>query len=398
MSAAAPAGRAAARPEQDRLLGLEGYRAVAALLVLVYHVYQNLRVDGRLLLEGTWAGELVQSLTSVIDMFFVLSAFLLALPYLRRALTGERPLAAAEFLRRRAVRVVPLYYVVVLVVWVTRNGELPGHWQELVQHLTFTQTFDDERIFHLIGPAWSLAVEVQFYVVIALLGSGVCAWCRRLVRRGARIAVAAASGAVLVLAGLGWKLGAIALDRPEDDWSTWFSLPAKLDVFGFGVLLAVVFAVRGTDPAPRAAALLTLPAAALLVAGVQLGTREGTVTELRHTLIGAGFALVLAATVLAGPRSALVRALQWRPLLLLALLSYSLYLWHEPLMLWMSDLPFWPQTSSPGAIALGVALLLPVGLVVAAVSCFLVEQPAATLRHTRTADGRPRLYYGEGAG
>ncbi|ABS01820.1 acyltransferase family protein [Kineococcus radiotolerans] len=391
---AAPGGPSAG----GRLAGLEGYRGIAAVLVVVFHVYQELRVDGEYFLVGTWAHPWLYALDTTVDLFFALSAFLLALPYLRKAVAGERPLGAAEFLRRRAVRIVPLYYLVITAVWATRNGSLPGEWRDLLEHLTFTQVFDDQRIFYTVGPAWSLAVEVQFYVLLAVLGAAVCAVCRRARRRGSRIAVAAASGLLLVAVGVGWKLAAHALGRPETDWSTWFSLPAKLDVFGFGVLLALLVALRGTAPSRLLPPLMVVCSAPLLLAAVWAGTQQGLAAELRHTLAGAGFTLLLGATVLSGPRSVAARALEARPVAFLGLISYSLYLWHEPLMLWMTALPVWPTTSSPATLALGTALLLPVAVLVAWASYWVVEHPAGALRRTRTADGRPRLYYGEGAG
>src|SRR5665811_1079712 len=76
---------------------------------------------------------------STVGLFFVLSAFLLTLPYARAGLTGNQPVAARAFLFRRSVRIVPLYLVAVLVVWASRNPALPGDWRDLVEHLTFTQ-------------------------------------------------------------------------------------------------------------------------------------------------------------------------------------------------------------------------------------------------------------------
>ncbi|WP_432488493.1 acyltransferase family protein [Kineococcus sp. SYSU DK018] len=397
MSAPAP-GPPVDPPGGGRLAGLEGYRGLAAVGVVVFHLYQELRVDGAYFLAGTRAHAWLYALDTLVDLFFALSAFLLALPYLRRAVAGERPQGALEFLRRRAVRVVPLYYLVVTVVWASRNAGLPGEWRDLLEHLTFTQVLDDQRIFSTVGPAWSLAVEVQFYVLLALVGSAVCAACRRLRRRGARIGAAALPGVLLVAAGLGWKLAAHAQGRPGTDWSTWFSLPAKLDVFGFGVLLALLVAVRGTGPSRVLSAALLVPAVPLLLAAVWAGTRDGLVAELRHTAAGAGFACLLGATVLAGAGSRAVSALQARPVAFLGLISYSLYLWHEPLMLWMAGLPVWPQRSSPATLLLGVALLLPVTVLVGWASYWVVEHPAGALRRTRTADGRPRQYHGEGAG
>lgn len=126
------------------------------------------------------------------------------LPYLRSAMAGEDAPAARAFLVRRAARVVPLYLVAVSLVWAFRNQDLPGDWVDLVEHLTFTQVFDNQRIFYTIGPAWSLAVEVQFYLVLAVLGKLACHVCRRLPPPRRR-SVLAAGLAGIVLFSVIWK-------------------------------------------------------------------------------------------------------------------------------------------------------------------------------------------------
>lgn len=165
-----------------RFAGLEGYRGLAAFSIVVYHVFQyadagdpqrfaDHRSPGYLLLHG---------LDGFVALFFVLSAFLLTLPYARSALTGEASPSARAFVVRRAARIVPLYLAAILIVWTPRNPVLPGDLVDLGEHLTFTQVFDAKRIFFTIGPAWSLAVEVQFYLLLALAGAGVVRVCRRI--------------------------------------------------------------------------------------------------------------------------------------------------------------------------------------------------------------------------
>ncbi len=77
----------------------------------------------------------------------------------------------------------------VLVVWALTNPSLPGHWQDLLLHLTFTHVYSDEFIFWTDGPAWSLAVEFHFYVLMALSVPLVHAAVRRASSRRARLAI-----------------------------------------------------------------------------------------------------------------------------------------------------------------------------------------------------------------
>ena len=103
-----------------------------------------------------------------VEMFFVLSGFVLWLPVARAAIDGRAGRPGWVLLFRRMARLLPLYYAVVLVVWAITNPSLPGHWQDLLLHLTFTHVYSDQYIFWTDGPAWSLAVEFHFYVLMAL--------------------------------------------------------------------------------------------------------------------------------------------------------------------------------------------------------------------------------------
>jgi len=77
-------------------------------------------------------------------------------------------------------------------VWAWRyGGDIGEHWRTLAEHLTFTQIFDRVHIFWIIGPAWSLSVEVLFYVFLALVAPPICAVCGRFAGRAGRVAALA---------------------------------------------------------------------------------------------------------------------------------------------------------------------------------------------------------------
>lgn len=378
-----------------RFAALEGYRGVAALAIVVYHVVQHAeggRTAGEASAGSGVLHQLLHGLDGFVDLFFVLSAFLLALPYVRSALAGERSPSGRAFVVRRAARIVPLYVVAVLVVWSVRNPVLPGDLVDLVKHLTFTQVFDQQRIFWTIGPAWSLAVEVQFYLVLALAGAGLCVLCRR-VRPGLRLPLVVGTVGAVALLSLAWKLVAwYVLAVPGDHWPTWFGLPAKLDVFALGVLLAVVVA-RGTVTvgAQGALVLRLLSGGVLLAAVLTRPLGEGEHVWF-HTVVAVGFALLLASSVL-GPQDRWVRTLSTRVLAVLGLVSYSLYLWHEPVLLAAADLGIIPAQGSPWLLPVGLAVVVPLSLLAAWVSYHVIERPAGHLRVLVDRRGRSRDYY-----
>lgn len=375
---------------------IEGYRGLAALLVLVFHVYQYMRAgpDARYPYEGSGWHTLLVGLDSCVGLFFVLSAFLLGLPYARAALAGTPPLSARLFLHRRAVRIVPLYLVAVLIVWSARNRELPGDWRDLLEHLTFTQVFDNKRIFYTIGPAWSLAVEVHFYLLLALLGPAACAACAKLASRPRRLVALSAGVLGLAAVGLAWKVVAwYALGADHENWWVWFSLPAKLDEFAVGLVLAVVVAARPERAGAGRPVRAALALAGLAVVAIAFGrsATDAVPHVYFHTVTAVGFGLVVASSVLAPAGS---RRMVASPVLaLLGLISYSLYLWHEPVMLFLAHHGAFPEPGSAAAFPLGLLVLVPAATLVAWLSYWIVEYPTGTLRRARDPDGAPREYY-----
>jgi peptidoglycan/LPS O-acetylase OafA/YrhL len=382
-----------------RYAALEGYRGFAALFIVIYHVYQYMRAGplARYPLEGTGWHTFLVGLDSFVGLFFVLSAFLLGLPFARAALDGNQPVPARAFLFRRAVRIVPLYLVAVLVVWSARNRSFPGDWLDLLEHLTFTQVFDDKRIFYTIGPAWSLAVEVQFYVLLIPLGAAASAICRRI--RSARQRAVTLLAAVIALgaAGMAWKTVAwYVMGVGEQNWSVWFSLPAKIDVFAIGLLLAVVIAARGGAgyaSGPVRAGLVGAGALVLVAAFTANGT-----DRLPHiyfdSATAVGFGLLLAASVLAPPAGT-GRILASPVPTLLGLISYSLYLWHEPVMLLLADRGLFPAPGSRFGFPIGAVVLVLAAGVVAWLSYWIIEYPTGKLRRSRDDRGEPVDYYAD---
>ena len=152
-----------------RIFPLNALRAVAALSVVVFHAYQFSRSGPEV--SWPWEGlphQLMIGTELFVEMFFLLSGLVLWLPVARALVADEETSSGRAMLLRRTARLLPLYWTVVLVVWALTNPSLPGHWQDLLLHLTFTHVYSDQYIFWTDGPAWTLAVEFHFYLVVAL--------------------------------------------------------------------------------------------------------------------------------------------------------------------------------------------------------------------------------------
>jgi peptidoglycan/LPS O-acetylase OafA/YrhL len=379
-----------------KLAALEGYRGLAALLVVVFHVYQFDRVGfplTRYPYSGTPLDVVLRNMDCMVDLFLVLSAFLLGLPFARAILGQGSEQTGRGFLLRRAVRIVPVYWFAIALVWATRNPSPPGEWRDLLEHLTFTSTFDNERFFYTIGPAWSLAVEVQFYLLLAVVAIAAQAVSRKLESRRARVALLLGGVAALAAVSVAYKVYfSFQEPQPENNWAVWFSLPAKLDVFACGLLLACVRALWTRQGSMAIRVGLRVIAAATLGTAFILRDPASPDTWF-HGVCAIGFAFLLASTVLGGG-DGWSRSLGWPPLAFLGVVSYSLYLWHEPVLLWLHQWGLVPDPSR-SAFPLTVIVTSVVAVGVAAVSFFLLEKPTMLISKAFDRRGRSVDYYEE---
>lgn len=174
-----------------RLEELEGVRALAALWVFAFHVWQ---FGGSPEWTATWAGTswdlfwLLKQGPSGVDLFMVLSGLCLFWPVVSRPLTEEN-WSWRQYLWRRAQRIVPAYYAaiayaVVLPValvglvrawgWEARMQPIPS-WRQIGTHVAFVHTLFADTWDGVTGAFWSMGLEAQFYLTFPVL---VWAWKR----------------------------------------------------------------------------------------------------------------------------------------------------------------------------------------------------------------------------
>ncbi|WP_128428244.1 acyltransferase family protein [Streptomyces cyaneus] len=380
---------------------LQGFRGLAALSTVVFHVWQQYYVydaqGAHPPVDNPYLGALIS--LEVIDLFFVMSAYLLTLSYARAAIDGEdRTRPARDFLFRRATRILPLYFLAVLLVWSLRNPSLPGDWRDLLEHLTFTHVFDQQRIFYTLGPTWSLSLEIAFYLTLVAVGPPAIRACRRLRTRRARVLLCASGCAALYLAPVAWiAVAHHALGIPHTNWPVYFGPQARLGGFAAGMLLAVLLVALGERGriGARPATVSAVTAAAGLYALSYYSDPENTWHTYYHPLAALlWFALLYATLHIRTPaRPGWHALLRSRWLTGVGLVSYSLYIWHEPLMLALYEAGALPR--SQAGFPLAVLFVVAAGVLVATVSYWAVEYPGSLLAALRDKRGRPREFYAE---
>jgi peptidoglycan/LPS O-acetylase OafA/YrhL len=372
-----------------RVFPLNTLRALAALSVVTFHAYQSSRSGP----GSAWpwdglAHRLMTGTELFVEMFFVLSGLVLWLPVARALLAGDETRSGRAMLLRRTARLLPLYLTVVLVVWSLTNHSLPGHWQDLLLHLTFTHVYSDTYIFWTAGPAWSLAVEFHFYLLVALSFPAI----RWALRRWpeARMAILLTPPALLLAGGLTYNAVMIHLVHPEaTDWSVWFSPVSRAASFAVGMLLAVLSARDVTMPTVPRRLASGLGISALLA--LVVARPETAAMHWWPTLYALALGVALSAIVL--HRGPWARVLTEPTLAWLGGLGYGIYLIHEPVLRLVNHWGLAPDPQ-PGPAFLATAVLVAVPTIALAwVSSRTVETAGLRLATLVDREGRSRDYY-----
>lgn len=377
-------------PKPGRFPGLDNLRAAAILLVMVFHLQGYLPAVLAPIGQIGWMG---------VDLFFVLSGFLIGTQLLRPYSDGKR-VSIREFYLRRAYRILPAFLLVLLLYYVLPVWrEAPGP-TSIWEYLTFTWNlilsgYPDQRAFSHV---WSLCVEEHFYLVLPAL----VVW---LMRRP-KMSKATVTVAAIVAGGIAlraWLLFHVVRQVPADDDRAWtlfmrwiyYPTDTRLDGLVAGVALAAIRIFRPSwflaksgwaKVAGHGTSMLigglALVAAALWMFRWDYPNMEETAgIVVGFPVLSAGLGLVVAAATcnrgviqirIPGARG-------------LAILAYSLYLTHKAvahvdraIFPWMEQSTSW---LTAGIYALSC-------LAVAAALYFAVERPFLMLRARQTLKTR----------
>ena len=301
---------------------IDGLRAIAVLAVVAFHV-------GISPFSGGFVG---------VDIFFVISGYLITQILLRDLVAGGR-IRMAEFYARRVRRLFPALAVVVLVTLVAGSiFLLPVEEQPdlasstyaaaaYISNVHFERAADD----YFAGPAeeqpllhlWSLAVEEQFYLLWPALMFGLWWLASRFKMRQRR----ALLGAVGLM-----TLGSFALSAvltPLVPGFAFYLLPTRAWELGVGALLAIGLA-GNTMKAPRLGNILTATGLLALLGAVTLIDETMPFPGAIAAIPVIGSALCIAGGAFGSDLGN--RLLGNKPMVWVGHLSYSLYLWHWPML------------------------------------------------------------------
>lgn len=387
----------AAVPQHARYPLVDTVRAFAALSIFFFHGFTKLG-----LVTNDAVSHYLGNLNVGVPVFFVVSGFLLYRPFVVASLRGARPPRSGSYATRRVMRIVPAYWVALTIIAIVLGETYVFTPSGIITYYGFLQIYSETTVTNGIGQAWTLCVEVTFYIAVPL-----CAlFARRFLdRAGDRAATVRneliALGVVYLLSVL-WKYGVTELLVPGDTGYIpgQITLPAQMDTFALGMALGVIAAaiadgarppgfVRLVERAPWVPLLLA--AGLFAIAGLRIwgfGDNWADHELIRHQIKAWIGALVLMPAVFGVAGGGLVRRfMDLRGLLWIGVISYSFYLWHLAIIMELKKISGFMDLGEGYVMA--TALL--VTIAIAWASYRLIEAPAMALGRRWSTRGSSRV-------
>jgi peptidoglycan/LPS O-acetylase OafA/YrhL len=337
--------------QRGRIFSLDGLRALSIGAVVIGHTADTNKfpVNVRGLEHFGNLG---------VKVFFVISGYLITTLLLKEQ-ASHGQISLTKFYLRRTIRIFPAFYAYVALMLVAESAHLIVLPRGDVLHaITYTMNFHHERGWYL-NHLWSLSVEEQFYLL----------WPATLVLSGRRRGLQLA-GATMVLAPairlFMWFGGATPSAFTRE-------FQAVADVLATGCVLAGAHQWLG-----RQRMYMTLLSSRLffLVPGALLGVsfvsyffRPSFFYVIGQSVSNVAIAVAVDRCVRMSAAGIVGRILNWRPVVYVGVLSYSIYLWQEPFLNPMAD--GWPSTFPQNVLLVVVASLA---------SYYLIEVQALKLR------------------
>ena len=369
---------------------MDSIRAIALLSVIAAHTSFFIAKNGD------------QALTHVrfdfgVRVFFMISAFLLYRPFARSLMHGWAAPSVKAFAWRRALRILPAYWVILGIAAVASVFAQPGN-QNLgggvpsagvaLLNVVLLQSYTPHSNLTGIPPAWSLSVEIAFYLVLPLAVVAAAHAARRFHALRARAWVLCVPPALLWIMGVAGKLMAHRVFGYSTSQATWAyvfenSFLAKADLFTWGMVAAVAVSFFDFRTISRRQKRL------VGVVGWSLLPLADLANQTPLAALGCGLILVWVMANFAGSArpSPAARIFTSPPMAFVGACSYSIYLWHWPVILWLDREGI--VTSGAAGVFLNVALVAAITIALSTATYRLVELPAMRRKAPSTTGAIP---------
>jgi peptidoglycan/LPS O-acetylase OafA/YrhL len=320
-----------------------------------------------------------------VAIFFVLSGFLIFRPFAHSLIHGSPLPKTRNYYLKRAARILPGYWLALFVL-AGLDALTIVNTSGFIRNVFIVHSFTEHNVFTGIRQAWTLTVEMSFYVVVPAFAF---VFVRQTKRRDGPVSVSSLLKAlsVLFLSAYVFRL----FIHQTDFWflkSAHIWLPSHVDTLVLGMGLAVlveapasaeilskvrIFMANHTGAFVLVSVFVWLMSANINMA-IGLNKSEFHIELLGHFLYGLA-SVLLVAPFCVDSQSLLVKAMSLRLFTWLGTISYGIYLWHMAFLEGNFAEKYMPYTENDGQVLLRFLVVLPASIAIASLSYYVIERP-----------------------
>ena len=366
----------------QRNLALDSLRGFSTILIVVYHTSF---VSGYTVAHANSSGAYIDRLNIGVAIFFVLSGFLIFRPFAHSLIHGSPLPKTRNYYLKRAARILPGYWLALFVL-AGLDALTIVNTSGFIRNVFIVHSFTEHNVFTGIRQAWTLAVEMSFYVVVPAFAY---VFVRQTKRRNGPVVVSTLLKALSFL-----FLGAYAFRLFIHQIDFWFLdtahiwLPSHMDTLALGMGLAVLveapasaktllkvknFIANHTGSFVVCSVFVWLISANINMA-IGLNRTEFHIDLLGHFLYGIA-SVLLVAPFCVDSQALLVKAMSFRLFTWLGTISYGIYLWHMAFLGGDFAEKYMPYTENDGQVLLRFLVVLPASIAIASLSYYVLERP-----------------------
>jgi len=366
----------------QRNLALDSLRGISTILIVVYHTSF---VSGYTVEHADSIGAYIDRLNIGVAIFFVLSGFLIFRPFAHSLIHGSPLPKTRSYYLKRAARILPGYWLALFVL-AGLDALTIVNTSGFIRNVFIVHSFTEHNVFTGIRQAWTLAIEMSFYVVVPAFAY---VFVRQTKRRNGPVVVSTLLKALSFL-----FLGAYAFRLFIHQIDFWFLdtahiwLPSHMDTLALGMGLAVLveapasaktllkvknFIANHTGSFVVCSVFVWLISANINMA-IGLNRTEFHIDLLGHFLYGIA-SVLLVAPFCVDSQALLVKAVSFRLFTWLGTISYGIYLWHMAFLGGNFAEKYMPYTENDGQVLLRFLVVLPASIAIASLSYYVLERP-----------------------
>jgi peptidoglycan/LPS O-acetylase OafA/YrhL len=355
-------------------------------MIVVYHTFY---VSGFTTLHAESIGAYIDRLNVGVAIFFVLSGFLIFRPFVHSLLHNSSPPKASSYFLKRAARILPGYWCALFIL-ASVDALTIKNFSGFSRNIFLVHAFTIEGLFSGVTQAWTLTVEMSFYLLVPLFTYLVAV---RLKRANSPLPVQTIVRALACI-----FIGSYIFRLFIHSTHFWFlstahiMLPAQMDTIALGMFIAVLVEspenaakfskiknfISGHSGAFVLGSVLVWILSANINMSIGLTKTEFHIELFCHFLYGVSAFLLVSPFCIATP-SLLSKVLSFRIFTWFGTISYGVYLWHMAFLSGNFAERHMPYNENDGQVLTRFLVVVPLSIVLATLSYYFLERPIMRL-------------------